>query len=286
MLAFGAALGLLVAAFGLLRGAGGSTGTLPEGVIARVNDTPLLAADFERLVAGLESDTRSVADAATRQRVLGRMIDEELLVQRGLELGLAVRDRRVRGDLSSAVIRSVVIEAEERAPSPAELERFFADEVAFFTQPGRIRVEQIFFRVRTPDEDATAAARAADAFARLEAGEVFAAIRSLGDPVISQIPDALLPETKLREYIGPAALRAATQLDVGQPGEPIRSGVGYHILLVIERVPPTTPSFSAFETQIRAEWRRRAGDEALRNYLDELRSRADLVVLPTAASET
>jgi len=285
MLAVGAALGLLVAAFGLLRGAGGSIGRLPAGVIARVNDTPLLSADFERLVAGLESDTRSVADAATRQRVLGRMIDEELLVQRGLELGLAVRDRRVRGDLSSAMIRSVVIEAEERTPTAAELARFFADEIAFFTQPGRIRVEQIFFRVRTPDEDATAAARAANAFARLEVGEVFQAVRSLGDPVISPIPDALLPETKLREYIGPAALRAATGLDVGRPGAPVRSGVGYHILRVIEREAARTPSFAEFEPQIRAEWRRRAGDDALRNYLDELRNRADLVLRPPATSE-
>ncbi len=285
MLALGAALGLLLAAFGLLRGSTRGNGRLPDGVIARVNDAPLLAADFERLVAGLESDTRSVANAATRQRVLDRMIDEELLVQRGLELGLAARDRRVRGDLSSAVIQSVVIEADERAPSPVELSRFFDDEVAFFTQPGRLRVQQIFFRVRSPDEDAAAASRAAKAFARLEAGEDFQAVRSDGDPVISQIPDVLLPETKLREYIGPAALQAATELDVGRPGKPVRSGVGYHILTLIEREAATTPSFTAFEPQIRAEYGRRAGDKALRNYLDELRIRADLVVLPTAASE-
>lgn len=284
MLALGAALGLVLAAFGLLRGSARSTGELPDGAIARVNDALLLASDYERLVAGLERDTRSVADAETRRHVLDRMIDEELLVQRGLELGLAVRDRRVRGDLSSAVIRSVVVEAEERDPSPAELSRFFADEVAFFTQPGRIRVQQIFFRVRTPDEDAAAAARAANALARLRAGEDFQAVRSVGDHVISQIPDVLLPETKLREYIGPAALRVATALDVGQPSEPVRSGAGYHVLLVIDRQAAKTPQFAEFEPRIRAEWRRRAGDEALRSYLDELRNRADLVVGAAAPS--
>lgn len=283
MLGVGAAFGLVIAASGLLRDSARTTGELPAGVIARVNDTSLLAADYERLVAGLESDTRSRADAAMRQRVLDRMIDEELLVQRGLELGLAARDRRVRGDLSSAVIRSVVIEAEERVPSPAELSRFFADQAAFFTQPGRLRVDQIFFRVRTSDEDATAAARAAKAFDQLESGEDFETLRSAGDPVISRIPDALLPETKLREYIGPAAMRTATELDIGQSSRPVRSGAGYHILRLIEREDAKTPAFSDFEPQIRAEWRRRAGDEALRNYLDELRDRADLV-LGTAAS--
>ena len=38
------------------------------------------------------------------QRVLDRMIDEELLGQRGLDLGLVRADRRVRADLVSAVI--------------------------------------------------------------------------------------------------------------------------------------------------------------------------------------
>jgi parvulin-like peptidyl-prolyl isomerase len=285
MLVLGAVLGLLLAASGLLRGTAVPSDKLPDGVVARVNDAPLLTADFERLVAGLESDTRSVADSDTRERVLDRMIDEELLVQRGLELGLAVRDRRVRGDLSSAVIRSVVIEAEQREPSPADLSRFFAKNVAFFTQPGRIHVQQIFFRVRTPDEDAVAASRAAKAFARLDAGEDFANVRTDGDPVISKIPDALLPETKLRDYIGPAALRAALELEVGAPSQPVRSGVGYHILLLVERESANVPSFAEIEPQVRAEWRRRAGDEALRNYLDELRNRADLVVRAVAATE-
>jgi parvulin-like peptidyl-prolyl isomerase len=275
MLTLGAAAGLVLASTGLLRG---GVGEPAEGVVAQVNATPILAADFERLVAGLESDTRSVADAATRQRVLDRMIDEELLVQRGLELGLAARDRKVRGDLSSAVIRSVVVEADQREVDEDELRAFFEREIAFFTQPGRLRVDQILFRVRDASLQEAAKQRAQRARAALRDGRAFSAVRDeMGDPVISAIPDALLPATKLREYIGPTALAAALKLDVGEVSGPVRSGVGFHLLRAVEREPSRTPDFAAFEAQIRAEWRRRAGDEALRNYLDELRSRATVV---------
>ncbi len=135
LLTVGAVAGLLIASVGLLRDAA-TAAQLPDGVIARVNGTHILTADFERLVSGLQNDTQSLADADTRERLLDRMIEEELLVQRGLELGLAVRDRKVRGDLTSAVIRSVVIEADQREPDSGELERFFEREQAFFTQPG------------------------------------------------------------------------------------------------------------------------------------------------------
>ena len=277
LLALGAAAGLVIATVGLLRGAE-SPDALPDGVVARVNGTPISTADFERLVSGLESDTKSVADADTRLRVLNRMIDEELLVQRGLELGLAVRDRKVRGDLSSAVIRSVVVEADEREPTPDELRAFFEREQQFFVQPGRLHVDQIFFRVRSAAELDAAEQRARRAHAELERGADFAAVRdAAGDPVISPIPNTLLPATKLREYIGPTALAAALALEVGAWSEPVRSGVGYHILRAVEREPSRTPAFAAFEPQIRAEWRRRAGDEALRAYLDELRERAGVV---------
>ena len=95
---------------------------------------------------------------------------------------------------------------------------------------------------------------------------------------ISEIPDALLPATKLREYIGPAALQAIIDLEVGVASEPVRSGIGYLILRATEREPVRVPEFETFEPQIHAEWRRRAGDDALRDYLDELRSRAVIVM--------
>jgi len=48
----------------------------------------------------------------------------------------------------------------------------------------------------------------------------------------------------------------------------------------VDRELPRTPDLSEIEAQVRTEWLRRAGDRALREYLDELRDQAEIVVAP------
>ena len=67
-------------------------------------------------------------------------------------------------------------------------------------------------------------------------------------------------------------------LEVGAVGEPVRSGTGIHVLRVVDREEPRVPPFEAIREQVQSEWVRRAGDRALRGYLDDLRARADVVV--------
>ena len=94
---------------------------------------------------------------------------------------------------------------------------------------------------------------------------------------ISPVPDVLLPPLKLREYIGPTALRTAMELEPGAISAPVRSGTGVHILELADREPAHTPRFEEVEEQVRNEWRRRQGDHALRAYLDGLRD--DILVI-------
>jgi parvulin-like peptidyl-prolyl isomerase len=276
LLALGAAAGLALATAGLLGTAGDGSG-VPEGAVASVNGVAISGDDYARLVAGLEGDLRRATDAAERKRVLDRMIEEELLVQRGLELGLARHDRRVRGDLVSAVIASVSADAEEKEPDTEELRAFYEAERGFFTRPGRLRVEQIALRVSDPSAEPAVLERAKRALERVRAGEPFATVRAeLGDDGVLDVPDALLPPAKLREYVGPSATQAALALEVGQTSEPIRSGTGLHLVHLLEREPAATPPFEELVEEVRAEWRRRAGERALRRYLDELRADAEV----------
>jgi parvulin-like peptidyl-prolyl isomerase len=279
-LAAGAVAGVAIAAWGLLGSAAGAG--LPEGAVASVNGTPIYAEDYRRLVEGVESDTREPAGPELRRRVLDRMIEEELLVQRGVELGLVESDRRVRADITQAMIQSIVVETEDEKPDPDELHRFYEEEAGFFTQPGRVRVAQVFFRVPTPADEPAKRERAEQAQRRLLAGEPIAAVRaSLGDTEVSPIPDALLPPAKLREYVGPTALRAVQGLEPGVTSEPVRTGMGLHVFQVIEREEARVPPFEEVAPHVEAEWVRRAGDRALRGYLDELRAEAQVTTAET-----
>ena len=279
LLAAGAVAGLATAAASLLAGPGAP---LPPGAVARVNGTVIRSEDLERLLAGLASDRRTPPTAADRALVLDRLIEEELLVQHALALGLAKSDRRVRADLVSAVLGSLAAANDGWAPDEEEVARFYAENRDYFAGPGRLRVRQVFVAIDGAGEEA-ARERAARATERLRAGEPIEAVRAdLGSAEVAPLPDALLPPAKLREYLGPSALLAALDLAPGQASAPVRSAQGWHVLSLVEREAGGAPPLAEIAPQVRAELRRREDDRVLREQLDQLRADADITLAPLA----
>lgn len=280
LLGLGATIGLTAAAASIVLPTGDRSQEAPTDAVALVNEDMIRRDDYLRLLAGFEADSKGPVDAETRAHILDRMIDEELLVQRALDLGLAQIDRRVRADLTNALISSIVSTAEDREPEPDELARFYDDQRDFFTRPGRLHVRQVFFRVPTGANQREIFSRAHAAKDALRGGAAIESLRETsGDAEVSPLPDTLLPALKLREYLGPKATRAAAALQPGEVSDPIRSGVGIHVLQMVDRTPDVSPPLAEIEPQVRNEWRRRSGDRALRAYLDQLREDGDVEVL-------
>lgn len=271
LLGAGAGLGLALAAYGTFakpdaRGAPG------PGEIARVNGVPIARVELERALARIEADTRDGVSDAERRHVLERLIDEELLVQRGVALGLVESDGTVRKALASAVIASVVADASAQAPSDAELAPFYQANRGYFAAPGRVRVSRVFVR-----DGEGADARVGAVLAALDAGVAPGEVaRQLGDATPLEPPDALLPEVKLRELLGPTEAETALALAPGAHSEPIATGGGRVILVSLERAPAASPELAAVRAQVEAEWSRRAGERALAEYVASLRREAEI----------
>jgi hypothetical protein len=277
-LALGAGAGLVAAALGLLR-------TTPRGValpvdaVATVNGAPVRTAQYERAIGALASDRRAPLGDEERRFVLDRLVDEELLVQRALELGLARSDARARADLVAALVDSVTAGASEREPDPAEVRAFYDENRDWFARPGRLRVRQLTVAGAPQRAEAEARERALEASQQLRGGAAFDEVsRELGDPPVAPLPDDWLPPAKLREYLGPGALAALDALAPGAVSDPLRLSGGYSVLQLVDREPPASPPFEAVADEARAELRRRAGDRALRQYIDALRQRAEIRV--------
>lgn len=286
LLLAGAALGLGLAAFGLLE-APGSESKLPAEAVARVGERVIRRVDYERILAGVENDLRSPVDAAMRRRVLDRMIDEELLVQRALDLGLAAVDRRIRGELTSALIDSIVSGAEAEEPDERAIASHFEANRDFFTRLGRLRARSLFFSSRASSRSdraaiepgqaaeprAAALQRARRAAARLARDEPLEEVRrALADPQVSPLPDALLPASKVRDYLGPRLLETIEALEVGEWSDPVESETGFHLVQLVDREQAVVPPLEEVRALVRQDLERRRGDEALRRYLDELRA--------------
>lgn len=278
LLAVGSLMGVALALAGMIRiELRGSS--LPPGVIARVNNDFIPLQEYERTVAALARDRRSPLGEEERKFALERLIDETLLLQRALELDLARNDPQARRALIRAVIDSVAASADDAEVGEPELRRFYEAEQAWFRRPGRLRVRQIWVRAQANDDPTRGAERAEEAYRRLRAGEDFEVVRrELGDREPYPLPDAFLPPAKLADFLGATALRTALELPVGEVSSPVRSSQGFHVLQVVEREAEETPPLEEIRPQVLAEFRRRAAEQALRTYLDELRARAEIIV--------
>lgn len=280
LLVAGVVVGAVVAALGLSP-SGVGVSALPSDCVARVNDQPIRLQDFDRMLAALSRDRREPPTEQDRQHLLDRLIDEELLVQRGLELGFARKDRRVRAEITASMIASIVAEVDGIRASERDLQEFYEERRDFFVRPGRLRVRQIFFRVPNPESEPAVREQAQQAALRLRDGEDFEVVAAqLGDESAVALPDDLLPATKLRDYLGPTALRSVLGLSVGEVSNPVRSGSGVHVLQLVNRQDDFAPPLDSIRPEVEREFRRRAEDDALRNYLDRLRKRAEVTTKP------
>jgi hypothetical protein len=289
LLACGAVAGLALASFSILEPAP-TPATAGSDVAASVNGTVIPRARYERALSALDQDTRDPLSEADRKHVLDRLIDEELLLQRAVALGLDRSNRVVRNTLVSAMIEIIVSGVGQREPKASEVEAFYEQNREFFARSDRYWVRQLRFPfgargVRANDRPeprnrADARETAIEAATKLRAGERIAVVaRTLGGASVLPLPDGYLPANKLREYVGPTPALHATTMQRGEVSDPIEAGSAWHVLQMVERIVNQPVPLSEVRPQVLAEMRRRSGDESLRAYLAELRDDA-MIQLP------
>jgi len=285
LLALGMLVGLALAMCSILEPGPRSRGPLPKGVAAIVNGTEISTEKLESAVSALTADTNNLVGEDERRHVLDRLIEEELLVQRALELGLDVKDRSIRNRLASAMIETIVAGVDQKTFSDEEVQAFFLENRDFFSSPGRMWVRSLRFSASDKFHDAKTLASAREAAARLRQGETIEAVaEELGGSPSPFVPQGLLPPAKVREYLGPTPTQVALGLNAGEVSDPIRVASAYFVLQMVDRSPPSSPSLSSVAPQVRAEMRKRAGDEQLKAYLKKLRNRAEIRLPPSESS--
>lgn len=238
---------------------------LSENMVARVNGQPIYKRDLERALRAVATDRRQgVLAASDRTRVLDRLIDQELLIQSGVDLGLHMKDSRVRNDIATAMIEFVAARGEsEDVPSDEVLEAFWAENQALFQQPARYRVEHAFF------EGTTAESRNRAEQARLRSPLE-------GDPYWLSPDDAPLPLKSIRQRLGASAATALASLEIGQTSEPIETDSGYHVVRLVERAGGAASPYEDVQEEVRSAYERQVGERALRRFLDEERRRSQI----------
>ena len=276
LLVAGAMAGIGLAAASIVR-SGRAQSVLPEDGVAIVNGEVITQEAFAQFVGALASERKSIdLDAATRQRLLDRMIDEELLLQRGIELGLPRYERSARRAIVAAVVSAVTAEAEAAEPSEGELRTFYQDAAERFMRPGRIELDVAFVKDGS-GPDVVASRRAGELARRAREGEPFSALAAeLGNATPLVPPREFIALDEVRERLGPSAALAVERLSPGEVSDPVRGAAGYFVIALRARTAPEPIPFEQARDSVRAEYLRSVGERALARYLGQLRASAEI----------
>lgn len=222
---------------------------LPAGspVAATINGHVIPVADVELALEAMARDSRNPLPEDAAQDALDRLIDEELLFQRGVELDLPRNASTVRRTLVLSMIDSITSQADLDA-TETELRQLFDDNISLFRGEPLLRLEW-------------------ESAAGLDTGFTRPA---------SHPPDRLIPAGDLRRYLGETVTLTALTLEVGNFSEPFRAGDRWHRLQILERQDQPQPEFETHRDAVEALWQTRAEESALEAYLADLRARADI----------
>jgi len=284
LLVAGAFVGLVFAGYGAFVSAPDTALTSDQSVAAYVNNSVVTEEELARAIEAASAGRRNELTNEGQRRILSRLIDEELLTQRGIEIGLVEQDRSVRKSIVNAMVQFILSENQSKQVTDAELKSFYQENQNFFAVPERFHVRRLYI-------DKTAAPSAVQEklqeISRAMAGnDDFAEIiAQLGDSVVLKIPDLPLPKVKLIEYLGPTIVEQVIGLNDGEISAPIETTSGVHMIQMIDRVAANPRPFEEMRNQITAEYHRRLDEKAMRSYLDWLRENGDITVVERAEAQ-
>ena len=258
----GALAGLLAAGFGILRQAD-SGNELPANAVARVNGQIISRNNYDRALARLRTNSTSVDKSAW---VLQRLVEDELLVQRGLELGMAQSDSAVRNAIIDSLIASVTAEADAASPGDEELQQYLSDNADRFSYTASLSVAAW----QTNDD-----AVAQSFVAKLRNGSNVTTSDAIGP--IPDLPPGLMPLELLRDYLGPGVAAAAADMPIGSSAVFARRG-RWLVVQVLDKKSAVVTDLGTIRNRVLLDYRRSLADQTLQDYLDDLRRRADLIV--------
>ena len=295
--------------------------TVVEDVIVRVNDGIISRSDLERSQEQLRQElaqNQNAGDPAERQKNLLRdLIDQQLLLSKGKELGInpdaevvrrldeirkqnnfatlddlekAARSQGVsfedfKANIRNSIITGNVVRDEVGRTirmSTADQRKYYDDRKAEFEQPEQVRLSEILVPTAANADDAAIAIaqkKAQDLYAKLKGGADFATVakESSGGPTAAQGGDLGLFQ---HGKLAPVLEQKTFALPVGGYTEPTRTRQGFVILKAVEHQQAGVPPFEQVQGEVQNAMYQDAIQPALRAYLTRLREEAYIDLRP------
>jgi parvulin-like peptidyl-prolyl isomerase len=289
-LACGALIGLAIAGYGLFTAKGTRSRGVPAEAVALVNQRQILRSDFMTQTETQYSLPFAQTTREQRKKILEDMIDEELLMQRGLEIDLPSYDPDVRNALVAGVELEVTADVVAQQPTSEELHAYYQRHRSRYSSEGLMQLRDLVVRTDASRSAAAAHAVAINAVAEIRArhpldevikryglvdsGRFMAAGHTdLGD----------IFEFAVRAKLDDALYNALSPLKDGAVSDPVDESEGVHLIAMIKRRLPVSQTFEQASNRVWADVKREAEAKVRAANLVYLHGRADIVVAPDYA---
>lgn len=228
------------------------------------------AGQIEFLSANFSRTWKRPPNENELQNLVNYYVSEEILYREALALGLDKNDRVVRQRMKQKMELLASDLAQAFTPSDEELMSYLTDHPEKFRVDSQMSFSHIFLdpQKRGPALEDNAAL----ILEQLAAADAVSDPSSLGDSLLIPPFINLMTSSEISRSFGEAFSNAILDLQPGSWTGPVRSGYGYHLVMITEKIDGRLPELSEIREQVEREWmavRKKNLNEELLNKLRE-----------------
>jgi hypothetical protein len=276
-LAVGAVIGLGVAGVGLFTAKGTASHVVPPEDAALVNQQPILVSDFTTQLQSEFGVPIGKATPAMRRKVLNDMINEELMVQRGMEMNLPGSDPDVRSALVAGVELQNSANVLAKQPSETEMQAYYDVHKDRYRTQGVLALRDLYLAPGAGRSLDQVKATMAEAAKDLRAGAApEAVIRKYGLMEAHKVNGEEL-DFAARIHLGDTLYAAVVDAKAGEVEGPVVDKDGsVHVMQLGKRIPSVQLTLAEAANQVFTDFKKDAQDRVQADNIQFLKSKAEI----------
>ena len=254
--------------------------------VALVNDVVISEDQFLKYASNLGADIQPEDDVEILELLLERMIEEELLVQRGIELDLHKKDIGVRKEMIKQVI-DFIIQVEKNQVNEKDIRDFYNENIGKYTPTEKIQFQSIYINslnkesvlLGTESDLKTLQPKLLKLYDELKTTDFLEIKSKFDENNFFEVPNKLINIKDCNLLFGKSICNQIASLNLDEVSQPIFFDNGYFIFKLVDQIKQEIDEkyYNEIKEKIIFDYNNGLDDEKLKNYLKYLKDNADII---------